>query len=263
MARARRAKPRRSRIVLLLILVVAALLAGGSVALLLFWPGSLTAIMPTQTSPSTVTESSSTPTQPPTPTPSATPARSATPSPSAKPKPKTTAASSAALKALDACRNRVQAADEVLKQARTGVLHWSAHVDAERRAAEGDITPADRQRIFKETRLQGPGDQKRYAAALRAYGDAKDATCGKTKGADAKVAVALAKCGRRSSAQATVMAAAAPAMGDWKQHLADMQRTRELHNADAQQVWIEAYKAAPPNINAYVKAVRNFKAPTC
>ena len=261
MARARRAKPRLSRVGLSLILVAAVLVAG-TLAVLWLWPGSLTAISPTQTPAPTVAESSSAPTTP-TPTPSATPARSATPSPSAKPKPKTTAASSAALKALDACRNRVQAADEVLKQARTGVLHWSAHVDAERRAAEGDITPADRQRIFKETRLQGPGDQKRYAAALRAYGDAKDATCGKTKGADAKVAAALAKCGRRSSAQATVMAAAAPAMGDWKQHLADMQRTRELHNADAQQVWIEAYKAAPPNINAYVKAVRNFKAPTC
>ena len=244
-------------------MVVAALLAGGSIAVLLFWPGSLTAIIPTRTSPSTATESSSTPTQPPTPTASATPAPSATPSPSAKAKPKTTAASSAAVKALDACRNRVQAADVVLKQARTGVLHWSAHVDAERRAEEGDISVAERQRIFKETRLQGPGDQKRYAAALRAYGDAKNASCGKAKGADTKVAAALAKCSQRSTAQARVMAAAALAMGDWKQHLTDMQRSRELHNADAQQIWIQAYKAAPPNINAYVKAVRAFKAPSC
>jgi hypothetical protein len=59
------------------------------------------------------------------------------------------------------------------------------------------------------------------------------------------------------------MRAAAPAMGDWKQHLADMQRSREVHLENAQRIWIEAYKAAPPNINAYKKAVREFKAPSC
>jgi hypothetical protein len=52
-------------------------------------------------------------------------------------------------------------------------------------------------------------------------------------------------------------------MGDWKQHLADMQRSAVEHNNDAQEIWIEAYKAAPPNINAYNKAVREFKAPKC
>ena len=164
---------------------------------------------------------------------------------------------------MNDCRDRVRAADEVLRQARTGVQHWAAHVDAERRAAEGDITIADRQRIFKETRLQGPGDQKRYADALRAYDDVKEAPCGKTKGADAKTAATLAKCQQRASAQASVMRTAAAAMGDWKQHLADMQRSRQVHVDDAQQVWIEAYKAAPPNINAYNKAVREFKAPKC
>ena len=262
MARARRAKPRRPRIVLLLILVAVALLAGGSLAVLLFWPSALTAIIPTQT-PAPGTESSSAPTTP-TPTPSATPARSATPSPSAKPKPKTTAASSAALKALDACRDRVQAADEVLERARTGLLHWEAHVGAERQAAEGTISIAKRQQIFKETRLQGPGDQKRYADALRAYEDVEDAPCGKTKEADAKVAATLARCQKRAIAQGPVMRTAAAAMGDWKQHLADMQRSSVQHNSDAQQVWLEAYRAAPPNINAYERAVREFKkAPKC
>ena len=60
------------------------------------------------------------------------------------------------------------------------------------------------------------------------------------------------------------MRAAAAAMGDWKQHLADMQRSREVHVEDAHQVWIEAYKAAPPNINAYDRAAERFKkAPKC
>jgi hypothetical protein len=53
-------------------------------------------------------------------------------------------------------------------------------------------------------------------------------------------------------------------MGDWKQHLADMQRSRTVHVSDAQRVWLNAYKAAPRNIKPYEKAVRKFqKAPKC
>ena len=67
-----------------------------------------------------------------------------------------------------------------------GIAHWSDHVDAERRASRGDISVAKRQAIFKETRLKGPGDQKRYAAAVRRY-ERLDASCGKAKGADEKI----------------------------------------------------------------------------
>jgi hypothetical protein len=255
--RARRAKPRRSRGLISLIVVTVALIAGGAVAVLLFWPGPLTATIRRETPPAAATEARPTPTPDRTATPSATASRSATPKPTATP------ASRAAVKALDACRDRVRAADEVLRQARTGVRHWAAHVDAERRAAAGEISSDNQQQIFKETRLQGPGDQKRYADALRAYDKVKDASCGKTKGADAQVAATLVRCQQRASAQRLVMRAAAPAMGDWKQHLADMQRSREVHLENAQQIWIEAYKAAPPNINAYTRAVREFKAPSC
>jgi len=261
-AEARRAKPRLSRVLMAVITAAVALLVGGAVAVLLFWRGSLTAIIPTQTESSPAAESSATPSQPPTstPTPSDTPSSSAKPEPTAS----ATPARSSALKALDACRSRVRAADAVLKQARTGVRHWEAHVGAERRAKEGTISIADRERIFEETRLQGPGDQKRYADALRAYDRVKDARCGKNKGADAKVAATLASCQKRAIAQAPVMRTAAAAMGDWKQHLADMQRSAVEHNKDAQQVWINAYKAAPQNIDPYERAARAFKkAPKC
>jgi hypothetical protein len=244
-----------------LIVVAIALLVGGAVAVLLFWPGSLTATIRGDATPSAAAESSPTPTRDATVAQSATP--SVTASRSATPRPTATPASPAAVQAMNACRNRVRAADEVLRQARPGVQHWAAHVDAERRAAEGDITIAERQRIFRETRLKGPGDQKRYTNALRAYDKLKDARCGKAKGADAQTAATLARCQQRANAQARVMRTAAAAMGDWKQHLADMQRSAVQHNSDAQQVWIEAYKAAPPNIKAYNRAAREFKAPKC
>jgi hypothetical protein len=238
------------------IVVVVALLAGGAVSVLMFWPGALTAVGSSPT-PARTTAASS-PVSPPTAVPSEAPSRTAAPTSTA------TQAGQAAVSAMEACRERVKAADEVLEHARTGVLHWEAHVGAEREAAEGTISVADRQRIFAETRQQGPGDQKRYAGALRAYDKVKDASCGKVRGADPEVAATLARCQQRANAQAPAMRAAAAAMGDWKQHLADMQRSREVHVKDAQQIWIEAYRAAPPHINAYERAAEKLKkAPKC
>ena len=253
MARARRAKPRRSRA--LIGLIVVALLAGGVVGALHFWTNSLTAIGPT-TSPAAVsTPSAAVPSTPTTATP--------TPSESAPPTATATPASAEAVRAMEACQKRVRAADEILDEARTGIAHWEAHVEAERDAATDKISVDDRQRIFKETRLKGPADQKRYADAQRAYERTRDAFCGKARGADAKVAATLSKCRERAVAQGPLMRAADAAMDDWKSHLADMQRSREIHVQNAQSVWIAAYRAAPKNINAYEKALRNFDAPRC
>src|SRR5215213_3827298 len=147
MARARRAKPRRSRA--LIGLIVVALLAGGVVAALRFWPSSLTAIGP-NTSPAAVsTPSAAVPSSP---TPSAPAERTATATP----------AGAEVVEAMEACQKRVRAADEVLSEARTGIGHWETHVGAQRDADDGKISAEERKRIFKETRLKGPGDQKRY-----------------------------------------------------------------------------------------------------
>ena len=256
MARARRAKPRRSRALMIGLLVVA-LLAGAIVAALRLWPGTLTAIGPIP-SPAAVTP-------PPAAEPSSTtPATAPTPSASAEPTPTARPASDQAVRAMESCRNRVQAADEVLEQARTGISHWEAHVGAERDAQKGAITVERRQAIFKETRLKGPADQKRYADAQRAYDRAGDASCDdKAEGADAKVTATLTACRERATAQTPLLKAAAAAMGDWKSHLAAMQRSREIHVDNAQQIWLDAYRAAPKNLDAYQKALRDFDAPRC
>jgi len=164
---------------------------------------------------------------------------------------------------MEACQKRVRAADRVLDEARTGIGHWEAHVDAQRKADHGDISVDARQAIFKATRLKGPADQKRYADAQRDFEQVRDLACGKAEAADAKVAATLSTCRERAVAQGPLMRAAAGAMGDWKSHLAAMQRSREAHVANAQAIWIAAYRAAPKNINAYEKARRNFDAPSC
>ncbi len=160
MARARRAKPRRSRF--LVGLIVVALLAGGAVAALRFWPGSLTAIGPVAS-----------------PT-ASTPPASAEPSTEAAPtsvahavrfrEPTAKAASGEAVRAMESCRERVRAADAVLEEAKTGIEHWAAHVAAQRDYDRGAISGDRQQEIFKATRLKGPADQqalRRRAAGLR------------------------------------------------------------------------------------------------
>ena len=253
MARARRAKPRRSRP--LIALIVFALLAGGVVAALRFWPGSLVAIGPTpatSTTPSEAAPSAPASASSPSPTPSASTTSSAT-----------APVSAAAVRALEACQERVRAADDVLKQARTGITHWESHVDAQRRWESGDISIDERQAQFKASRVKGPADQKRYRDALRAFDDRRDAGCGKVQDADDNIAAALARCSKRSKAQTPVMSAASGAMGDWRQHLADMQRAKETHVANAQETWLAMYRKAPTNINAYEKALRSFDPPRC
>jgi hypothetical protein len=249
---ARRAKPRPSRIVVPLAIVIA-LLVGGSLGVWRFWPDGTTAAP----NPSiAVTASSAAP------SPSASSASVPTARPTTRSTQSTNPASPAARTALKNCRERVRAADEVRGEAKTGIAHWAAHVNAEREASRGNISVDTRQKIFNETRLAGPGDQKRYAAAIRRY-ERLDASCGKAKGADKKIAASLADCQERLKALQHVLDAAAPAMKDWKQHLADMARSREFHIKNAQGIWLRAYQAAPPNINAYERAAKRFDPPDC
>jgi hypothetical protein len=93
--------------------------------------------------------------------------------------------------------------------------------------------------------------------------DKTEGSCGTVKAAPKKVATALAKCSQRSKAQRPVIRAAAPAMKDWRRHLAAMQRSRKGHVVNAEGVWLKAWRAAPPHIKAYQKAVAHFDAPTC
>jgi hypothetical protein len=245
---ARRAKVRPVRLIIPLA-VAAALLVGGSAAAWKFWPNATTA--GPQAESSTTTEESQAPS-----TAVSSPSPSATSSPTA---------SAASQEALAACQTRVRAADDVLKQGKIGVLHWAEHIQAQKDNLEGKATVDEMKARFKKTRLKGPEDLKRYNRALSSYKDL-EGSCGKVEDADDEVAAALAKCGKRSKAQVSLMKATAAGMKDWKSHQTFMQRNA-LHQAgtpsDAQATWLKQYKAAPKNINAFKKADKNFDPPKC
>ena len=250
MVQARRAKVRPARVIIPLV-VAAALLVGGSFAAVKFWPSATTAGPEAESSttadesqaPSTAVSSPSTP----------------TPSPTAKP------ASAESKEALKACQEKVDAADDVLRQGKKGVEHWTMHVQAQKDNLDGKISVEEMRTRFKATRLKGPGDLKRYDDALSNYSDLKG-SCGKAAGADSEVAAALKKCDARSKDQKPVMQATAAGMKDWKAHQKLMQLNKE-HQAgtpsEAQAEWLKQYHAASKNINAFKKARDHFKAPTC
>ncbi len=164
---------------------------------------------------------------------------------------------------LKSCRQRVDRADTVLAAAKTGATHWAEHVQAQTDANDGRITVAEMNAIFARTRLAGPDDQDHYRKALSAYED-DDGSCSSVDGASTKEAAALSSCRDRRDAQRPVLKAAAPAMADWKSHLAAMTRSRMHHMDDAEQIWVDAWRAAPPHIKAYEKAADAFGgAPDC
>jgi hypothetical protein len=242
---ARRAKAQPARVIIPLA-VAAALLVGGSFAAVKFWPDATTAGPQAESSP-TATESQAPTTAESSPTPSAEPA------------------SAEAQKAFVACQAKVQAADEVIKQGKTGVEHWAGHIQAQKDRLANKITTAQMKAQFKATRLKGPGDLKRYDDALAAYEDLKG-PCEQVDGADSAVATSLIACEKRSNAQKPLMAATAAGMKDWRSHLTFMQRNA-VHQAgtpwQAQVTWERQYAAAPKNINAFKKASGDFEAPSC
>jgi hypothetical protein len=245
---ARRAKARPVRVIIPLA-VVAALLVGGFAAWK-FSPETTTA-GPQAESSATVLESQAPSTAESSPSPSET----AT----------TDAATAAATKALEACQAKVKAADAVRKEGKIGVLHWADHVDAQADYFDGKLTSEELKARFKKTRLKGPADLKRYNKALSTYEDL-EGSCDKVKGADSAVAASLKKCSERSKAQQPVLKATAGGMKDWRGHQKQMQANAE-HQAgspsEAQAAWLKQYRAAPKNINAFKKADKNFKAPSC
>jgi hypothetical protein len=251
-AKARRAKQSTARVLVPLVAGLV-LLLGAGVAAWQLWPdGSTTSAQPQSSA--TVSPAQST-------SPSLT---SATPSPTPTSEASKTVdpSTAKAQQALEACKHKVSAGDKVIEEAETGVGHWASHVEAQRLADEGEIGLDEMKARFKETRLKGPDDQKRFGDAVDAY-EEQDGSCSAVEDAPKAIAASLEKCASRSSDQEPVMSAGAKGMKDWASHLAAMQRNKMGHVADPQGVWLRAYRAAPTNINGFEKAIDNYDPPTC
>ena len=164
--------------------------------------------------------------------------------------------------ALEACRARVSAADNVLAVAKEGMGHWSEHIQAQTDANAEKISIKKMNEIFDRTMAAGHHDEERYTGAVQAYQD-QQGTCDPTAETDSGIKAHLVKCAERERAQRPVLDAAEDGMEDWTKHLAEMRRSKKGQIHNPQKKWLQTWRAAPKNINAYEEAAEKFAAPTC
>jgi hypothetical protein len=164
--------------------------------------------------------------------------------------------------ALKACRENVAAADRVLTVGKEGMRNWSDHIQAQTDANAGKITTAEMEETFDRTMKAGDEDEDRYAGAIRAHRETRG-SCDNVPGASTEVANQLKRCAERSRAQQPVLSAVQTGMADWTKHLNEMRRSArgQIHNPAER--WLQTWRAAPRNINAYKRAVDRFSAPDC
>jgi hypothetical protein len=166
--------------------------------------------------------------------------------------------------ALRACAEEVAGAEKVVAAAKQGVDDWHTHVQARTDMLDGTMSVTEMDAMWKRTRLSGPADQRRFSTAMDAYDPSP--ACTKLKSVPAADKADAADCAARYQSAEKAMDAAKAAMADWQSHLDNMAAyaAGEMSPAEAQSKWVEAWRTAPPNIEAYQKARAALDdAPSC
>lgn len=169
------------------------------------------------------------------------------------------ASSAGAARPVAACRSESAAGAKLVASYDRGIGHWKEHVEGQTAADDGEISSDRLSAIFTRTRLAGPADMKRWAAAERAYDDVAGTCAEQAK----QAAKATRSCRRLIEAQTSLIKVADPAMKDWESHLADMARSRSQAVPDAMGVWRDAWAAAPRNLDPWDKARAAYDPPSC
>jgi len=180
----------------------------------------------------------------------------------------TSAASGSALEdSLVACRDAVAAADAAVGEARTGVGHWATHVQARVDFEAGRIDEATQKQRWAETRVLGPGDQARFAAADAAFQPRAEACAEVNLAAESTaLGTSVEACQQRTAALTAAVEAGRAAMTDWSNHLADMKARVDgaIDSSEGGDRWDHAFHMAPGNINAFREAETALsQAPAC
>ncbi|NED99989.1 hypothetical protein [Phytoactinopolyspora halotolerans] len=175
-------------------------------------------------------------------------------------------ADSAARQAIEACTDELSAGEAVVSEAKTGVGHWTEHIDARTDLLAGRNTEEETRAIWKRTRLAGPDDLERFDAVHTTY--ERTAGCDDLAAADVPqdLAADAEQCLVRAERTEAAVAAARDAIGDWEDHLHAMADHADGHMTadEAQDKWVEAWENAPTNINAFDEARDELEqAPAC
>lgn len=165
--------------------------------------------------------------------------------------------------AVTACSKGIATAERAVSVAGPGVRHWNGHVQARTDMMAGRITVNQMKAIWKRTRLAGPGDQRTYGKARSDYSGAAKACAPLREVSGEPVA---ADCVDRAVITDRAVKAADAAMGDWQSHLDAMAKFAAggMTVERSQQLWVQAWRTAPTNINAYNDGVAELdRAASC
>jgi len=158
---------------------------------------------------------------------------------------------------LVACRDAVAAADAALIEARTGVDHWATHVQARVDFEAGLVDEATQKQRWADTRVLGPGDQARFAAADAVFQPHAGACAEVNLAAESTaLGTSVQACQQRAAALAAAIEAGRAAMTNWSNHLADMKARVDgaIDSTEGGDRWDHAFHLAPGNINAFRQA---------
>ena len=183
---------------------------------------------------------------------------SATSSPSASPSatPDSTETTDPAAAGVSACSAQLAGAEQVVAAARQGIDNLAKHVGAHQAWVEGRFTEEQKGAVYKATRLAGPGDVKRFAAARSSQADAGSNACAAVTGA----------CSKRDAALKTSLQAGEAGMSVWEQHLTNMAdfAAGKFDSERAQALWDETQAQVPALMGSWNKAEQALRrAPDC
>lgn len=186
-----------------------------------------------------------------------------TPSPAATPSDQSSADNSVAAAALTSCRAQIRSEEKIIDAARTGIGHWSAHVQSQTDRFDGRISESQMSAIWDRTKSAGPADVRRYSKLADQHPEHEEA-CQAVKEAPKDIARSLSTCQQRQEAIKPLLSASDKAMADWEHHLADMRRSASGHAHHAEQVWLDTWRKASKNIVAVQAADKKLAdAPSC
>ncbi|WP_344112852.1 hypothetical protein [Kribbella alba] len=178
--------------------------------------------------------------------------------PSAAPTTKSTSAAQAAAEVVRTCTAEMRSTEAMVGAVRIAATHWREHVQAQTDLIAGKNTTATTTAIWKRTRLAGPGDITRVSLATANLKN--QAGCAKLRGP------AATSCSQRKAAMEVAITTGRAAAQDWANHLSMMaaHASGDLGAIHAQQRWIDQWRAAPKNLDAFAQAAAALsKAPGC
>lgn len=164
---------------------------------------------------------------------------------------------------VSACRAVSRHQTLALNAADASLAQWQVHVGAMNKLVAGEITLAQAQAFWEQTRVGAHRLIARYRAAALAFAQL-DARCPAARsGGDEPTA--LRACRSAVAAEGQALQAGDTAIATWRRHVRDMDMLRmgHLSPAKATMMWRRSWRTGVEQLHAYRAAARAARRSSC